>query len=175
MKILGIATSIIFFVTFLALALLLLGSIVPVAGGYQIRIVESGSMAPTIPLGSALVVSPSETYSIGDVVTFQRVTDDEVTTHRIIGEEVLEGKAVFIMQGDANNAADQRPVEKREIVGKVVFHIPYLGFILDFLRKPLGFMLIVGVPAIWILYEQVLKIIHEARKQKKTDGPTTTS
>lgn len=175
MKILGIATSIIFFVTFLALALLLLGSIVPVAGGYQIRIVESGSMAPTIPLGSALVVSPSETYSIGDVVTFQRVTDDEVTTHRIIGEEVLEGKAVFIMQGDANNAADQRPVEKREIVGKVVFHIPYLGFILNFLRQPLGFMLVVGVPAIWIVYEQVLKIIHEARKQKKTDGPTTTS
>ena len=169
MKVVSTMIGTAFFAAFAALALLLLGSLIPIAGGYQIRIVESGSMAPTIPMGSALVLRAADAYEVGDIVTFQRIDDEEVTTHRIIEEEIVSGEVIYTMQGDANNVADQRTVKEREIVGKVRAHIPFLGFVLDFVRQPLGFILIIGLPALWIVYEQVLRIVRELKKQK--DSP----
>lgn len=157
---------ILFFLAFLTLGLLLLGSLVPVAGGYQVRIVESGSMSPTIPLGSAIFLSPSDTYTIGDIVTFQRADEEEVTTHRIVGVENEAGDLQYTMQGDANNVPDMRPVEQRELVGKVWLHVPYLGFLLDFIRQPLGFVLLIGIPAAFIVYEQGQRVMAEVRKQQ---------
>lgn len=157
-----------FFIAFLALGLLLLGSLVPVAGGYQIRIVESGSMSPTIPLGSAIVVRPADSYTVGDIITYQRAEDDEVTTHRIIEEKKEEGKPVFVVQGDANNTPDLRSVEPREIVGSVRLSIPYLGFILDFIRQPIGFVILIIVPALWVVYEQWQRIRVEMRKHTES-------
>lgn len=168
MKTLGTIVTTMFFIAFLLLALLLLGSVMPFMG-YQIRIVQSGSMSPTMPLGSALIVKAIESYQVGDVVTFQRIGDAEATTHRIVGEESDPDEGVmYTMQGDANNTPDQRPVASREIVGKVFYNIPYLGFLLDFIRQPLGFILIIGVPAVWIVYEQVLRIVKEAKRTKET-------
>ena len=170
MKILGTIFSTAFFISFLLLALLLLGSLVPFMG-YQIRIVQSGSMSPTMPLGSALIVKSVESYEVGDVVTFQRIGDGEATTHRIVGEVSDPDEGVmYTMQGDANNTPDQRPVAPREIVGKVFYDIPYLGFLLDFIRQPLGFILIIGVPALWIVYEQVMRIVREAKRSSETEA-----
>lgn len=165
MKILSTIGLTAFFIAFLLLALLLLGSIIPFFG-YQIRIVQSGSMAPTLPMGSALVVRATDTYNVDDIVTFQRYGDAEATTHRIVDSTPDEDEGVmFTMQGDANNVTDQRPVAPREIVGKVEFHIPYLGFVLDFIRQPLGFIIIIGLPALWIFYEQISKIVREVKKE----------
>lgn len=155
-----------FFVLFVALALLMLATIVPL-GGYHMRIVESGSMSPTIPLGSAIIVRAAPSYNVGDVVTYQRVGDDEATTHRIVGSEVNQGETFFITQGDANNAKDQRPVREQEVFGKVRLSIPYLGYVLDFVRHPLGFLIIVGVPALWIIYEQVMRVLREVKTTKE--------
>lgn len=138
--------------------------------GYQIRIVQSGSMSPTMPLGSALIVKSVENYEVGDVVTFQRIGDAEATTHRIVDEESDPDEGVmYTMQGDANNTPDQRPVAPREIVGKVFYDIPYLGFLLDFIRQPIGFILIIGVPALWIVYEQVMRIVKEAKRSTEPE------
>jgi signal peptidase len=167
MKLLGTITTSAFFIAFLLLALLLLGSLMPFMG-YQIRIVQSGSMAPTMPLGSALIVRSVEGYAVEDVITYQRIGEAEATTHRIIGESPDPDEGVmYITQGDANNVADQRPVAKREIFGKVVYHIPYLGFLLDFIRQPIGFLLVIGIPAAWIVYEQIIRIVREARRHSK--------
>ena len=168
MKILGTIASIAFFLAFLLLAILLLGSMMPFMG-YQIRIVQSGSMAPTMPLGSALVVQPTDSYAVNDVITFPRVGEAEATTHRIVAES---SDSLYTVRGDANNVDDQRPVARQEIIGKVIYHIPYLGFVLDFVRQPLGFMLIIGLPALWIVYEQIMRIIRTAQDQKKTSVNT---
>lgn len=167
MKLLTNITITVFFTAFVLLAILLLGSLVPFMG-YQIRIVESGSMAPTMPLGSALIVHPVETYAIGDVVTYQRIGEVEVTTHRIVGEQSDPDEGtMYTTQGDANNVADQRLVATREIIGKVIYHVPYLGFLLDFARQPIGFILLIGLPAFWIVYEQIMRIVKEVRKQNE--------
>jgi signal peptidase len=161
---------VVFFVAFVALGLLLLGSLVPIAGGYQIRLVESGSMEPTIPVGSAIVVKPKALYQIGDIVTYQRHEDTKATTHRIVS---IDENNAFIMQGDANNTPDLRKVQSQEIVGGVYLSIPYLGYILDFLRKPIGFVLLIGIPALFILVEQIQNIcsaVRAVKAQKKENS-----
>jgi signal peptidase len=155
-------------VAFVMLAILLLGSITPL-GSYQVRVVESGSMEPTFSTGSAILTKLATAYAIGDVVTFQRRADSSATTHRIIAIE----DGLYTMQGDANNTADLIPVEESEIAGVVFLQIPFLGYVLNFAQQPLGFLLLVGVPALLIVIEQVKRIVAVVRRKNEEEANKT--
>ena len=130
-------------------------------------IVQSGSMAPAIKMGSVVVAKPAENYQIGDVITFGPYTRTQApTTHRIYDIKVTDGNPVYITKGDANNAPDQREITKRDIVGKVLFSIPYLGYAVDFAKRPLGFSLIIIVPAALIIIDEIKNIYGEIKKKK---------
>lgn len=155
-------------------AILFIGALIPVFN-YDLRIVESGSMEPTIPTGSVIFISPVASYTVGDIVTFQRSGEEEVTTHRIVEERIDAGKEVFVTKGDANNVVDMEPVLPIEISGKMWAHVPYAGYILNFFRQPIGFVLLIVLPAVLILIEQVKKIKVELRRQKATEKETNTT
>jgi len=165
------AVTTISIIAFVLVALVVAGSLIPVNGGYQIRIVESGSMEPAIPTGAAILTKVAPTYAVGDVVTFQRRGEDSPTTHRVLA---VAG-TTYTMQGDANNTPDLIPVQENELLGVVFFQIPFLGFVLDFVRQPLGFFILVGLPALWIVYEQALRIMAVVRQQKSTDNKSATT
>lgn len=46
-------------------------------------------------------------------------------------------------QGDANNTADLDAVSVNAVVGRVVCSIPYIGYVLAFLKSPLGMIILV--------------------------------
>ncbi|RLC63842.1 MAG: signal peptidase I, partial [Chloroflexi bacterium] len=87
--------------------------------------------------------------------------------HRIYDIEVVEGKPVYITKGDANNAPDNRKITKKDIVGKVLFDVPYLGYAVETARKPIGFVLLIIVPAGIIVYDEIRKIVGEIKKRKQ--------
>jgi len=166
MKIFKIIYSI-FIVFIVAVALLLIVSVFPITGNYKLMIVQSGSMTPAIKMGSVVVAKPAENYQIGDVITFGPYTRTQApTTHRIYDIKVTDGNPVYITKGDANNAPDQREITKRDIVGKVLFCIPYLGYAVDFAKRPLGFSLIIIVPAALIIIDEIKNIYGEIKKKK---------
>ena len=150
------------------IALLLIVSVFPITGNYKLMIVQSGSMAPAIKMGSVVVVKPADDYKIGDVITFQPGRNNEPITHRIYDIRVVNGEPRYITKGDANNAPDQREISKREILGKVLFSVPYIGFAVDFAKKPLGFMLIIIVPAALIIFDEAKKIYAEVKKKTRS-------
>lgn len=156
------------FVAFIVLvALLLIISAFPITGNYKFMIVQSGSMTPAIKMGSIVIVKPAENYKIGDIITFVQYSRTKApTTHRIYEIKVTEGEARYITKGDANNAPDQKEITKREIIGKVLFSVPYLGYAVDFAKKPLGLALIIIVPAAIIIFDEIKKIIGEIRERK---------
>jgi signal peptidase len=122
------------------------------------------------------MVRPIDNYVVGDIVTFKRPTDIEATTHRIYSDSIIDGELAYTTQGDANNTPDLLTVMKSDIIGKVWFSVPYLGYLLDFIRRPLGFVLLVGLPALWVFIEQVNKIVTETKRvKKKTDPDITTT
>src|SRR5689334_18075192 len=74
--------------------------------GHQLFVVRGGSMEPTIPIGSAVVVGNVgvEQLAVGDVVTF-RGANDTIITHRLVGVPTAEN-AFFHTKGDAVDSAD---------------------------------------------------------------------
>ncbi|MCD6528572.1 signal peptidase I [bacterium] len=151
-----------------AIAVLLVVSAFEIPGSFKVMTVLSGSMEPAIKMGSIVVVKPVNNYKIGDIITFGPYNKRKPpTTHRIYDIEVVEGKPVYITKGDANNAPDTREVLKRDIIGKVLFDVPYLGYAVETARKPIGFVLLIIIPAVIIIYDEIRKIVEEVKKRKQ--------
>lgn len=151
-----------------SIGLLLLATMIPIPGNFKAKIVKSGSMEPAIKTGGIVLIKHSTSYVVGDVITFGPDTKTQIpTTHRILK---IEGEGVtrlFTTKGDANDAADPVPVRPNDIDGKVFFSAPYVGYVLDFARKPIGFILLVGIPATLIIFDEILKIWRELRRIRR--------
>lgn len=119
-------------VLFAILAVLAVGVVVPRIGGATPYTILTGSMRPTLPPGTLVVVRPVDprTIGIGDVVTYQlRSGDPEVVTHRVVAQgRDAQGRPVFRTQGDANNAVDRGWVVPAQIKGTRWYSVPYLGY-----------------------------------------------
>lgn len=147
-----------------ALGCLLLISSVPTPLHIEVKIVESGSMEPAIHTGSLVVIKPRDSYQVGEIITFYFSLRDKIpTTHRIVEVQHVEGKTLYLTKGDANEESDPRSIPESSVVGRVFFSIPYLGYVLDFVKKPLGFALVIGVPAFLIIVDEAGKIWGEVR------------
>lgn len=104
--------------------------------GVEAYHVESGSMAPELPQGSAAFVRAAEATEIapGDVIAFR--TEDAVVLHRVVQNRVVEGE--FVTKGDANPAEDPTPVPYSALCGRLVWHVPVLGGLLALYATPVG-------------------------------------
>lgn len=179
LKFFNIVISTIFIATMLGVAGLLVGSMLPIPGNIEIKIVKSGSMEPAIPTGSLVIVKPSASfaYNVGDVITFGADTKKEVpTTHRIVAVQGTPSERIFVTKGDANEDIDQESVALSEVIGKVLWSVPGAGYVLAFAREPLGFALLIGIPAGLIIVEELITIGKEARaalrrRRGKDDEP----
>jgi len=164
--------------TFILLALLLLLSVFRLPFfPLESRSVLTGSMAPAIPTGSVVFIYPQASYGEGDIITFRPAGSAVALpiTHRIVA--VLpqgDGTTHFVTMGDANQAEDAETVSHSDIYGKVIFHIPWLGLLLDFVRTPLGFALLIIVPALLVVYDESKKIVRIVRAERnKVKNETT--
>lgn len=153
-----------FYAAVALVVLLLLSSALPIPGGVKTFVVQSGSMEPEIGTGSVVIVKPAKSYAVGDVITFgPRSKTKSPTTHRIV-EVKADGN--FVTRGDANNAEDMRTVSRYEVIGKVLFSVPYIGYAVAAAQKPWGFVAIVVIPAVIIIWEEAGKIWAELKKKK---------
>ena len=117
--------------------------------GWQLQSVQTGSMTPTYPVGSLVVVGQIDAGAVepGMAITFEDPSHPgRVVTHRV--ERLAPGAALaFITHGDANAAADPIPVPARLVRGRVLWSVSYLGSLMDWLQWPRSFVLLVAVPA----------------------------
>ncbi|MFC5366801.1 signal peptidase I [Salinirubrum litoreum] len=134
-----------------------------VIGADQSYVVLTGSMEPAISPGDAVVVDAVDPASIvaGDVITFQRSAANDIpTTHRVM--DVVNGDAglAFVTKGDANEDVDASVVTPDRVVGKVVLTIPFIGYVVQFVNSPLGFVALVVIPFGLLLITEVWSMIR---------------
>jgi signal peptidase len=129
--------------------------------GWQVDTVLSGSMEPAIPTGSILVsrTVASDSINVGDIITFSGSGKGRFITHRVTAIERTNG-IVFTTKGDANNAEDPYPVPAENVVGKVLVHIPFLGFLFSFVKTPFGMILTLVLPGLFIIGLELREIWH---------------
>lgn len=99
---------------------------------YQPIAVLSGSMSPTFNRGDAVVVKKlnnreKDELKKNDIIQF--VSGSKYVVHRIVDISNDEnGNKIFTTKGDYNNTNDNDPVSFDQIIGKVSFTIPYIGY-----------------------------------------------
>lgn len=128
----------------------------------------SGSMEPAIPVGSLIIVKPADEYKKDDIITFKSTQKkNDYTTHRINEIKDKDGTKSFVTKGDANETPDFESVSSDRIVGKRIATIALIGYILWFVKTLPGLILIIIVPALIIIYDEVDKIKKEVSNFKK--------
>ncbi len=127
---------------------------------YTTYLIQSGSMEPSIMTGDVIVIKEFPIYQERDVVTFVDA-NDHIVTHRIIEKNNSASGSTFITQGDANQTPDVDTIEKQQIKGKVVFTIPRIGYLVKFSRTRLGLVLFIMIPVIWLVFDEIKKIVAE--------------
>jgi signal peptidase len=157
------------------IAVLLIISVLPITGNIKFMTVLSGSMEPAIKTGSVVMTRPHSTssgqasYNVGDIITFGPYSKTKPpTTHRIVEVKKANELISYLTKGDANNAPDAREVSQKDVIGKVMFDVPYFGYVVAFARKPIGFLLILIVPALAIVFDEIKKIFGEVKRLKKS-------
>jgi len=133
-----IIKNLLFWIPTACLFLLILLIAVPKLFGVEFRAVLTGSMTPEIPVGSLVVIVPTEAadIEIGDDITF--VTQgDMVVTHRVV--DINRETNEFTTWGIANDkTAVDAPNQYENIIGVVRLHIPFLGQVFSWIATLQG-------------------------------------
>ena len=122
----------------LAVILLCLALAAPRLAGIKTFVVISGRMEPAIPVGSMVyskAVDP-KLLETGDVIVFYSSNTAQggtgageviPVTHRVVLNDTTNGE--ITTKGDANEKNDISKVTYLNVEGKVIFHIPQLGYL----------------------------------------------
>src|SRR5574344_1058742 len=103
---------------------------VPCIWGHKPLVVISGSMEPSLKVGSILYYHYEEhdNFNKNDILVFK--SKEHIISHRIV-ENLEDG---FITKGDANSIIDSSEIYDNQVLGKGTnWCIPYLGFYADFI------------------------------------------
>ncbi len=132
-----------------------LSLVIPKIAGYDAYVVVSGSMEPAIPVGSIVYSKKvdSSTLQIGDVIVFIDPSRSTTPiTHRVVSNDPSNG--TIVTKGDANEREDVNPATYDNVVGKVGWHVPRVGFVAATLTSTLG-KIVAGLLLLeaWLLIE----------------------
>ena len=141
--------------------------------GYTPYTILSGSMEPTYHVGSLIYVKKVDTSTLeaGDPITFA-LSEDTIATHRIVEVVPDEEDASVIRfrtKGDANETVDGALVHYKNVLGKPVFTIPYLGYVADYIQHPPGMYTAIAAGVILLLLVFVPDMFDDEKKKKKDD------
>lgn len=128
--------------------------------------VLSPSMEPKYPVGSLIYVkkiAPKD-INVGDVITFVLNEEMTVATHRVT---MVDTEAeCFFTKGDANAAEDGTPVSYKNLIGRPVLCIPYLGYLSAFLSSSPGMYIGIASGAVLLAAVLALEFINKRSKQQ---------
>lgn len=144
--------------------------------GVQVYSVISGSMEPEYPVGALIYVKkvdPAE-VKVGDVITFV-LSNDMPATHRVIAIDAENQH--FYTRGDANFNIDEitgekiytedPPVHFKNLIGKPIFKIPFLGYVAYYVQHPPGMYIALAVGAIILALAFLPDIFAKTDKTEK--------
>ena len=142
---------------------------VTIAGNSLFRVV-TGSMEPTMPVGSILICrdTPIDDIREGDIVCFRSMGSagvGKIITHRVVA--VLQngdGDTLLETRGDANLSADSNYVQADNLIGRVVWYAGQESKLLTFITSRFGFLSCIAIPILLIstvILSESVRSIHK--------------
>jgi len=145
-------------------AALLVSGVLP----YKVLAVRTGSMSPTIPPKSAVIVREGA-YRVGQVISYR--TQDGIVTHRLIRRKA-DGS--LVTKGDANRTVDPSSVLPANVIGGVVAAPRMLGYWLVYLKNPAGLASVfMTILCLWLIYSITMDCAKPKRPVLGEERPRT--
>lgn len=146
---------------------------------YNAYVVLTGSMLPEIDPKDVVVTKKidGENLKVGDIITFipsdSRISNI-IVTHRILNKyyDATTNKYTYQTKGDANNTPDFTLAEDSNVIGKVIFRIPKVGYVQELLATRGGLIIVVLIPALVILSYDIMRIGRNIARNKKKKNST---
>ena len=135
---------------------------IPSLLGYKVLQVVSGSMEEVFKVGDVILIKETKQEDIkkGDIITYKK---ENYITHRIVEMNKTNDAMYYTTKGDSNNVNDTEKVKYEEIEGKYITKFVYIGRLINFLNTTEGFIILVSLPIIVIVFT----IFRELRKKEK--------
>lgn len=141
--------------------------------GVQVYGVLTGSMEPSYPTGSLIYVKrvDADDLRVNDVITFS-LSSNVIVTHRIVeivADESNPSVVSYRTKGDANNDADASLVSASNIIGRVIFSVPRLGYLANYIQEPPGIyvaIFVCGLMIAFVFYTDSLESKQKAAFQR---------
>jgi signal peptidase I len=149
------------------LSVLLAAGTLPGFLGFESFVVSTRSMQPAIQVGALAVVSPVkvEQLSAGDIITYRRPADpDLIVLQRLLYVDAEADKINLQTRGDSEPASEQVSVSPRVTLGRVVYSIPGIGLLVDFLNQPLGKILLLAAPGVFLAADYLSSRVRRRRR-----------
>ena len=136
---------------------------IPVVMGGTTFVVGGGSMEPTIPLGSVVVVAPVDatTLAVGDIVSLRVGPQHAVFTHRMIRLANRDGAVWMQTKGDANPNADPSLVPATDVIGRVNLSLPLAGYLVMAMSSLQGMLFLVSLGVLVLAGAWMLETVEE--------------
>jgi signal peptidase len=122
--------------------------------GFKPVAVYSGSMRPTLGVGSLAVdrVVPASSVRVGDLITFNDpYTKGRLVTHRVAQIVPTKQGLAYRTKGDANPTRDPWAIRLTNQVGRVAFDVPLAGYVLYYAHTREIRALLLVIFAIFVL------------------------
>ena len=119
----------------------------------------------------ATVKDPKD-IKIGDVITFistASISRGMTITHRVYDIKEENGEYYYYTKGDNNISPDLVPASYTNVLGKVLLRIPQLGRLQAFLSTKAGWLLIVVIPALFVIISDIVKMFRLGTAKKNVD------
>ena len=143
-----------------ALGLATLLVLVPRVFGLENLVIATGSMSPAFNAGDVALVDDDvqpDSVRMGDVITYNG-PGGVVTTHRVVSIETRDGTPLFSTKGDANDSPDDYLVPADALLARAEARLPYMGWLVDFMKQRNVAMVAVLVPAALIVLNELLSL-----------------
>ncbi|WP_078381954.1 signal peptidase I [Sutcliffiella halmapala] len=115
--------------------------------GFKPLTVLSNSMVPAFKAGDVIIIREIEADLLeqGDIISFFN-EEQTLITHRITSIAEENGERYFYTKGDNNNTVDEDVTVASMILGKEMFNIPNIGFLSNYTKGPMGFLVFIVLP-----------------------------
>lgn len=164
-------------IALVAMVALLLVGVAPTFVGAETFTVLSGSMEPAMPVGSLAVVQPvpNAAFKVGDIITYRTPAQPDVlVTHRVVStERQPDGSYQFQTKGDANAVADLVQVSPDAVLGRVLYSVPFAGYLGDFAKRPQGLALFIGLPGLLLALDFIRERVRPRPRRREVLAEAT--
>lgn len=100
----------------------------PLFTDFTPTVVSSGSMGKKLPQGSLLIAKPGEPQ-VGKPILFR--SEEGLVVHRVVEKSYsMEGAPFWATKGDLNGSSDLEEISEEQVVGRIAFLLPAVGFLL---------------------------------------------